>query len=177
MNSTSASYAPPENTRELVLAWLRRARESQMTHYEMANIFSLRERWLGVPVIFLTSVIGTSVFASLATQVIDHRAKILVGMLSVVAAVLSSLQTFFKYSERSEKHRSCAAKFASIRRELETIYAENSVTTERRYIDTLRDRLDSLADEAPHVPAGIFKKIQNNLYCSDQQKTSANQAS
>lgn len=164
MNTISSQYQPPQDERELVLAWLRRARESQMAHYEMANIFSRRERWLGVPVILITTVIGTSVFASLTSQVISPEAKIAVGMLSVVAAVLSSLQTFFKYSERSESHRSAAARFGAVRRKLEVIYAENSQSEERHYISTLRDELDRLADESPHVPVTVFGKIQKNIF-------------
>ena len=148
----------------MVLAWIRRTRESQMAHYEMANILSARERWLGVPVILITTVVGTSVFASLNAQVIAVEAKIAVGMFSVIAAVLSSLQTFFKYSERSDKHRSAGARFGAVRRKLEVIYAENTQCQEKHYIATLREELDRLAEESPHVPVTVFEKIQKNIY-------------
>ncbi len=164
MKTISSQYHPPQDERELVLAWLRRARESQMAHYEMANIFSARERWLGVPVILITTIIGTSVFTSLTFQIISPEAKIAVGMLSVIAVVLSSLQTFFKYSERSESHRSAASRFGAVRRKLEVIYAENSQSEEKHYITTLRDELDHLADESPHVPVAVFQKIQKNIF-------------
>ncbi|GAB3550385.1 hypothetical protein GCM10027343_33320 [Noviherbaspirillum agri] len=164
MNTKSAHYQPPQNERELVLAWIRRARESQMAHYEMANIFSARERWLGVPVILISTIIGTTVFASVSTQAIAPETKIAVGMLSVLAAVLSSLQTFFKYSERSEKHRSAGARYSAARRKLEVIYAENTESQEKHYIATLREELDRLGEESPHVPVSVFEKVQKNIY-------------
>ncbi|MFZ6688826.1 SLATT domain-containing protein [Undibacterium sp. SXout11W] len=160
----SSSYQPPANQRELVLAWLRRARESQMAHYEMANLLSTRGRWLGVPVILITTVIGTSVFASLSSVEISSGAKIVVGTLSAIAAVLSSLQTFFKYSERSEKHRATAARYGAIRRKLEILYAEHTETAEKHYLDTLREELDRISDESPHVPVSVFERIQKNIF-------------
>lgn len=164
MSAKPSTYQPPQSERELVLAWIRRARESQMAHYEMANIFSARERWLGVPVILISTIIGTTVFASLSTQVVAPGTKIAVGMLSVLAAVLSSLQTFFKYSERSEKHRSAGARFGAVRRKLEVIYAQNTEAQENHYIATLREELDRLGEESPHVPVSVFEKIHKNVY-------------
>lgn len=164
MDSKKTLYTPPQDERELVLAWLRRARESQMAHYEMANILSDRERLLGVPVILLTSIIGTSAFASLTTEAIDPAIKIAVGALGVIAAFLASLQTFFKYSERSERHKACAARFAAVRRELEIVYAENSFSNERNYISTIREKLDRLAEESPHIPENVFEKVVRKIY-------------
>lgn len=163
MSTPTARYQPPSSRRELVLAWLRRARESQMAHYEMANILARRGQWIGVPVILITGIVGTSVFASVATETISVEAKVVVGLLSVMAAVLSSLQTFFKFSERAEKHRLFAARFGSVRRELETVFAEGSAETEPRYVNVLREKLDRLAEEAPHVPAHVFLKVQSSI--------------
>lgn len=164
MSTPSSTYQPPQNERELVLAWLRRARESQMAHYEMANILSGRDRWMGVPVILITTIIGTSVFVSLTAVAIAPAAKITVGLLSVLAAVLSGLQTFFKFSERSEKHRATAARFGAIRRKLEVIYAEDTASEEKHYLHTLREELDHLAEDSPHVPVSVFERIQKNMF-------------
>jgi hypothetical protein len=164
MNTKTSQYQPPKTGHELVLAWLRRARESQMAHYEMANTLASRERWLGVPVILITTIIGTSVFASLTATAIAPEAKIAVGLLSVLAAVMSGLQTFFKYSERAEKHRATAARFGAIRRKLEVIYAENAETEEPHYLASLREELDRLGEDAPHIPVAVFAKIQKNVF-------------
>lgn len=168
MNTPTARYQPPGSQQELVLAWLRRARESQMAHYEMANFLSRRGQWMGAPVILITAAVGTSVFASIASDAVSVKAKVVVGLLSVLATVLSSLQTFFKFPERAEKHRLFAARFGAVRRELEVFYASGTAASEPNYVGVLREKLDRLAEEAPHVPVKIFAAVQKNILSTDQ---------
>ena len=162
--ATTAQYCPPETGRELVLAWIRRAREAQFAHYEIANILSRRDKWLGLPVMLITAVVGTSVFASISSVAVTTEQKIAVGLLSVLAAVLSSLQTFFKFSERSEKHRTAAARFSAIRRKLEMLYVEEGGAQEKSYLNTIRDELDQLAEDSPNVPVHIYQRVQKHSY-------------
>lgn len=156
-------YRVPADTRELLTRWAKRARETQAAQYEMANRLGRRSQWLGVPVIVITAIVGTSVFASISQEVVSLEAKIVVGLLSVAATVLSSLQTFFKLSERAEKHRQCGSKFGAIRRELEATLAETSGPIDTRYIATLREKLDRLGEEAPHVAWTVFKANEASL--------------
>jgi hypothetical protein len=175
MSTETERYQPPDTPTELVLAWLRRARASQMAHYEMANLLARKGQWLGAPVILITAVVGTSVFASIASDAISVAAKIAVGLLSVLATVLSSLQTFFKFSERAEKHRLFAARFGSVRRELEVFYASGNAANEPHYLAVLREKLDRLAEEAPHVPAKVLAAVQTNVrHIGDDPGTSTN---
>lgn len=163
LGSKTSKYVPPECQEDLVLAWIRRARESQMAHYEMANSLSYKGRFLGVPVIVITSLIGTSVFASLASEIIPAWSKIVVGFLSLAAVVLSSLQTFFNYSDRAEKHRSSGANFGAVRRKLEIIYAKREHGINLDEVEVLRAELDGLAQDSLHVPAHVFRVVQKNV--------------
>jgi hypothetical protein len=70
-------------------------------------------------VVALTTVVGTSVFATLSRTHVNTGLQVAVGMLSVLAAVLASLQTFLRFGERAEKHRRAAEHWASIRREID----------------------------------------------------------
>jgi hypothetical protein len=138
-----------------------------MGHYEMATALEARSRWLGVPVIVISGLVGTSVFASVAADVIPVQAKLLVGALSVLAAVLSSLQTFFKFAERAEKHKTFGARFGAIRRELEVLHASGAAAGEPHYIGTLRERLDRLAEEAPAVSAAVHGRVRHQLQIAE----------
>ena len=51
------------NADQLLRTWARRARESQIAHYKSANRHRTKDRWLGVPAIILSTIVGTSVFA------------------------------------------------------------------------------------------------------------------
>lgn len=156
----TSKYSPPATPEELVLAWLRRARESQLSHYEMANRLAKRNLWMGVPVIAITAMVGTSAFASVVADLVPVWAKVAAGGASVLAAVLASLQTFFKFSERAERHKTFAAKFGAVRRELETLHASGRAAAEPSFVGVLREKLDRLAEEAPAVPADVFAHIQ-----------------
>jgi hypothetical protein len=160
MATPTSKYTPPGTPGELVLAWLRRARESQLSHYAMANRLAKRNLWMGVPVIVITAMVGTSAFASIVTELIPLWAKIAVGGASGLAAVLAALQTFFKFSERAERHKTFAAKFGAVRRELEALHASGRAVQEPSFVGVLREKLDRLAEEAPAVPVDVFAHIQ-----------------
>jgi hypothetical protein len=89
----------------------------QYLHNNTAERLGKFNYWLGIPVITLSTIVGSSIFAVLEKQV-DTLIKIALGFISVTAAVLSALQTFFKFSERAEQHRVAAAGFAALRHEI-----------------------------------------------------------
>jgi hypothetical protein len=126
---------------------------TQNAHYLSADHFARWSRWLGIPVIALSAIVGTSVFATLQKQP-EVWVQISVGLGSVAAAVLASLQTFLGYSERAEKHRVAGAKYGAIGRELETLVSSENPA--EGLIDELRKRLDSLALESPNNPLRIY---------------------
>jgi hypothetical protein len=147
-------YAPAKNGVELLQRWIKRGRESQFCHYEMASLLEVRSRMLGIPVILFTTIVGASIFSSFSESA-DTR--VAVGLLSLAAAVLSSLQTFFNYSDRAEKHRRAAAKFSSVRRRMELHAVREAVDPE--LMNVFREELDELASESPHVPQHVYSRV------------------
>lgn len=90
---------------------------------DMANLLGKRNRGLGVSVIAITPVIGTTAFLSMIATGVSPLVRIFVGLISVLASVMASLQTFLRYAERAEEHRAAGARYGAIRRRLEAIYA------------------------------------------------------
>ncbi|HEV2989856.1 MAG TPA: SLATT domain-containing protein [Candidatus Angelobacter sp.] len=156
--SSSVGVREPHNDLALLLErWLGRARESQRGHYEAATRLENLNHWLGIPVVVMTTVVGTSVFASLQRQM-DLHWQVLVGLISVLAAVLAGLQTFLRFSEKAEKHRAAGAAYGAIRREIEMILAVPPADrNSKELLDGLRIRIDTLAKEAPEIPARVWR--------------------
>jgi hypothetical protein len=152
---------PPTSTEDLLQDWYRRARENQFAHYEAIKPLSSGNYKLGIPVALLTGLVGTSIFATLETEA-DISIRIAVGIVSILAAVLSSLQTFLRLSERAEKHRAVAVRYGALRRELETAIAKGGPYPEK-LVDGLREKLDSISSEAPEIPDRVWKKIETLL--------------
>jgi len=141
---------------DLLHDWCRRADASAETHYAMANRLSSSNIVLGVPVVVLTTFVGTSVFATLQENVATGL-RIVVGVVSVLAAVLASLQTFLRFGERAEKHRVAAEKWAAIRREITEMLALHPTYLASRgdpkdYLDKLRTRMDEVSTQSPEMP-------------------------
>jgi hypothetical protein len=127
-------------------------------HARAAVSFERRGRFLGVPVIILTTAVGTSIFAGAESS---PTLKIIAGLLSLGAAVLSALQTTLKYSEVASQHKAAAQKYGKLRREIEV--HEVSLQTETQasltaLLEKLQDEWDTLDDQSPTIPQGIYDK-------------------
>ena len=152
------------NAHTLVQEWFRRARQNQRIHYQCADHFASRNKYLGIPAIVISTAVGSAVFAS-----IEHEAsgttKLALGLFSILAAVLASLQTFLSYSERAERHRVTSARYASVRRELELLaaLADLSSPDMTNRLAAIQQSLDACAEGAPHVPQRLSGQVVKEL--------------
>ncbi len=151
----------PANREELLRFWLIHAHKGRDRHDLAARRYESRRSGLGVPTIVMSAVVGTSVFASLGSQAATW-AQVSVGLLSVAAAVLSALQTFFDYPARAERHRLAGAKYKAIVRELEEVLAvpDSLMARDSAWLDALRQRFDALEEETPVVASRIFDEVE-----------------
>lgn len=143
---------------DLLVDWLRRIRKAQLAHIKTAVYFERVNLWLGVPVVILTTLVGTSVFASLQKEA-TTSIRIAAGVASVLAAIMAGLHTFLRYSERAERHRISGGKYGTLRREIEQKLAFPPSNSDelRSYVDSLRERWDKLTEECPTAPNRIWK--------------------
>ena len=168
MNETATqSEMSPEKA--FLRKWESRIVATQKGHYLSAQYYSRQNYVLGVPVIVLSTIVGTSVFATLQQQKQEIWIQILVGLASVAAAVLASLQTFLGFSDRAEKHRVAGAKYGAVGREVEALISFPPAKMEER-LDSIRQRLDALALESPNVPAKIYEAARMKLHEIDDEK-------
>ena len=149
--------------RRLLVEWRDRANVASKTHFAVANRLSSLNMALGIPVVVLTTLVGTSVFATLQ-EVVNTRMRIFAGVAIVLAAVLASLQTFLSSAERAEKNWAAGEMWSSIRREITEMLAlhpANLATPDnpRQYLDELRARMDEVAKESPGMSNHLLARI------------------
>ena len=145
--------------------WYERVTVTQRAHYLSADHFGARKYWLGIPAVILSTLVGMSVFATVQQQP-EVWLQITVGLASVAAALLASLQTLLGYAERAEKHRVAGAKYGAIGRELEQLRA-SAETPPDKVVSGVRKRLDDLAVESPNNPLSIYRKSGQSLHERD----------
>jgi hypothetical protein len=153
---------PPE-VRRLLEDWRDRADATSKTHFAVANRLSSLNMALGIPVVVLTTLVGTSVFATLQ-ETVNTRMRIFAGLAIVLAAVLASLQTFLSSAERAEKNWVAAEMWSAIRREITEVLALHPADKATRddpkqYLDELRARMDEVAKESPGMSNHVFAHI------------------
>ena len=97
---TAPRFAWDDSVEELYTSWHRRVAAAEHGHRLMADRLRRRYLLLGIPVVVLTTLVGTSAFASISKaqgnsiqglEIDPDIVLLAVGTISVLAAVLSSL--------------------------------------------------------------------------------------
>jgi hypothetical protein len=142
--------------RRVAVEWSQRVAVVAHGHYKAALRFSKFQTRIGIPAVILTGIVSTSVFASLQGQP-DLWWQIVVGVMSLTAAVLTALQSFLSYNERAERHRAAGARYNSVGRQLEQLLARDN--DDWSPLTEIRAKIDSLAEESPHIPEAVHEHM------------------
>lgn len=153
----------PKTKKELLERWIQRLTILERCHFEATVPLARLNLGLGIPVVILSTIVGTTVFATLEKS-IDDTIKIAVALTSVTAAVLSSLQTFLRFSENVEKHKASAFKAGSIRREIELILVAKDIETiPDDKISSLREQIEQITASELTIPNRIYIKVKKRF--------------
>jgi uncharacterized membrane protein YfcA len=149
----------PQSTAELLRGWLIHAHKGRDRHDLAARVYERARYLFGVPTLVVSTAVGTAVFSSLAS---NESPRWWVGLLSVLAAVLSALQTFLDFPTRAERHRIAGVKYKAIIRSLEQALSElgGGAQLAPTAVASLRAELDALEDEAPVIMPRIFDRVE-----------------
>jgi hypothetical protein len=137
--------------------WHRRVTTAQFGHQRQADRFRVLSLVVGIPVVVLTTLVGTSAFAAV-THGASKTARLLVGVVSILAAVLASIQTFLGYGQSAERHRIAGARYASLRRSTEDALGRHDPS----FLDRLRTEMDKVGAASPQIGRRIWKKAQED---------------
>jgi hypothetical protein len=102
-------------------------------------------------------------FATLANEgdVLPVAPRVLIGILSVVAAVLAALQTFLRFAERAEKHVVAGDWYAAIARQIDELLA---FPPERRgdpkeVLERLRKEMNKASQSYPEIGEHLWHSM------------------
>jgi len=147
-------------SRVVAIKWYQRAATTAHGHYRAALRYSRLHYWFGFPTVVLATVVGTSVFATLQAKP-ELWWQLTVGVMSIAAAILSALQSFLGYSDKAEKHRAAGAKYNAVGRQLELWLSLPQ--EDEAVLESIRQRIDALAQESPHIPESVFREMPLDL--------------
>jgi hypothetical protein len=150
------------------------ARIRDTAHYQMALRLRRQERFLGIPVIILTTIVGTAIFASLQNQAAVIW-RIATGLLSVLAATLAALQTFFNFSGEAERHESVAVGYSQLRRQFDNFivcHQADATTPAAAFSawEVLLKEMDHLEQKAPRITNRVWELSKAELARVGEQR-------
>ena len=91
-------------------------------HYNARDRYAGYHTNVGIIVVILTAIMGTSVYCSLSKSEI-LLAQIIVGIFTISIAVLAALQTYLNFEKRALRHKVTADRYLWLMKEAQRLYS------------------------------------------------------
>ena len=138
--------------------WRNGIRIQHRAHSQAASLFARRGRILAVATLMLTTIVGTSIFASLNSSP-STGWKIVAGLTSIAAALLAAVQAFLTYPEIAERHRRASLRLGVLRHRLEQGVITGTPISQAS-LEEIRVEWDDIASEAPPLPQRLNRRAE-----------------
>ncbi len=147
---------------ELLANWSDKAKCYTLMHDSTQRKFSSINMKLGIPVIVLSTVSGTANFGiSTIFPAGFNYGNAVIGTLSLITGVISTISNFLGYAQSEEAHRIASIQWAKFQRTIETELSLNP--RERKnpteFIKYCKAELDRLMEQSPIIPQDIIAKF------------------
>lgn len=148
------------DTKDLLDSWQIGTRTFHMAHHRTAAYYARMQKAVGISVVVLTTVVGTTIIAQWGEA--SRAGQITVGLLSMAATVLAALQTFLNFEGRSEQHRGAALKYGMLRRRIEVVLVDADIEEAELagFMETFRADWDLVDQEAPILPQRFYDRAK-----------------
>ena len=153
-----------ERILETLGKWHTRIRATHKGHYKDAARLSSHQHRLGIIVVIITAIVGTSVFASLATDNPTPWMKLLTGIISVLAVVLAALQTYLNYPAKQVTPVLAATKLSSLKKRIEEQITVGGTEDElKAFLHEIRTEWDAITHGAPLMSEDTYKDTAKTM--------------
>ena len=144
----------PEHASDLLRASLRRVKKAQIAYTRSATRYGQFHYALGGAIIVLSTLAAVLLFAP------DPSLKVASAVMSAVAAVLATLQTFYRFGERADKFRTAGAKYGELRLKLEhNIHFSTGASEVAKYAQSALEDWNRIRNESPAAPQSIWDRV------------------
>jgi hypothetical protein len=129
--------------------------------------FNKEHLWFSIPVIILSTLCGSANLAvqSYVPQHSQQLASMVIGVVSLCAGILTTLQNFFASAQKSESHRNSAVSWGKLHRQ---IYTELSLERDKRkpvkdFVRQCKNEYDRILDQSPVIPTPILRRFVQDI--------------
>jgi Na+/melibiose symporter-like transporter len=130
-----------------------------ISHHLAAARYARLHRVIGSTTAALTAVVSASAFAALQKR--DQAGWLIAtGIVSIIAAVFTSVTTFLGFDGRAARHHNAATLFQGLRREIEEELAFFETRTGAANYEHLRARWSKALESSPPLPQSIHDRVK-----------------
>jgi len=140
--------------------WDNQVNRAQTAHYAEASRLQGWHFTIGITIMVLST-------ALLAVTFTDLRRpwSVVLAVTNLSVAVLAGLQTFVRFAQRAEQHRSAAVRFGALRRELEHYRQQQaSGAAGEQALTAFRQKWDQLSEQSPQVSSRLWKRVDEGFF-------------
>jgi hypothetical protein len=152
---------------DLLVGWQTHAATQYRIHESSARTLLVAHHWVGGLAAVFASLAGSSAVAAWQRLGSNATLALISALIGTAAAVLTGITTFLDLGGRAERHRSSAAGYKRLLRQLEATTPREShetirdlVPEEQDMVDRLEAELGGLDAEAPVPPAFIARGFE-----------------
>jgi hypothetical protein len=124
--------------------------------------------WVNVPVIIISSAVGSASIGSESLFAGFEKASVILGVLSIFVAILNTLGSYFAWGKRSEGHRISSIQFSKIYNfiKIELSLPRNQRLAIEEFLKLIKEQLERLKEISPQIPDDIINdyKFKFNSY-------------
>lgn len=117
-------------------------------HFNAADRKQNLHYWIGIPLILLNIITGTTLFISLTENAQDW-VKYIPIVFAFIASILGGLQTYFNFNEKVEGHRRCGNDYLAVMKKCDRLqgFIKDDLISKERILEMIEE----IAKEANRI--------------------------
>jgi hypothetical protein len=148
----------------LLKSWAEVCSSYRWLHNRSYGFYKKKNLHFMIPIIVLSTVTGTANFAqSSLPPAIASAAPAVIGMLNLIAALMTTVYQFLKISELLEANRQASINFGKLSRNITVelnLPVKNRSSGGAEFVKTCRSELDRLIEQSPYIEVDILLGIE-----------------
>lgn len=156
-----------EQEEYLLALWSDRALCYKLMTERASRKYSNENLYFAVPIIILSTLCGSANLAVQSYVPPAHQsvASMVIGVVNLVAGVISTLQSFFRSAEKSAEHRNASVSWGKLHR---LIFTELSLERSKRkpvkdFVRQAKNEYDRILDQSPPIPSPILHQFVEDI--------------
>ncbi len=155
-----------EEEEQILKVWADHALCYEWLHLKCRQIFKRRNTWFSIPVIIISTVVGTANFAQDRFSE-EHKESVVViiGCLSLIAGIITTIYNFLQVSELNEGHRMATLSWGKYHNNLKTELSKHPLDRiePRLALKMYKDEYERLIEVSPEILKKIIKLFKTKF--------------